>query len=232
MYHILHTAQCLCHVTGQVYIRCQYIVPSGLGTFFCMCTGFAQMCTGSNFISEKMLKSENVRRKGYDLWNSVRAMFFALPALVPLLLDHLRSQDKLTLLLLFALCQLCTPSACYISVKLLAGTPALSVSQQPPLQLLLNEQSPPPLRHSVPFPSHTQPCLACGARVSSLSCTWFLFGCQHSELLLAAIALGLHTSKWVLMSAQHKPKYLRRRCMGRKTQDATPTKPWRVCLHF
>lgn len=78
------------------------------------------------------------------------------------------------------------------------------------------EQSPPPLRPSVPFPSHTQPCLACGARVSSLSCTWFLFGCQHSERLLAAIALGLHTSKWVLMSAQCKHKYIRKRCMGVK----------------
>lgn len=214
MYHILGTAQYLCHVTRQVYIRCQYIIPSGLGTFFCM--WFTKMCTDSTFISEKMLKSENVRKKGYGLWNPLRVMFFALPALVLLLPDHLRSQDKLILLLLFAPCQVCTPSASYICIKLLPGTPALSVSKQPPLLFMLNEQSPPPLRPSVPFPSHTQPCLACGARVSSLSCTWFLFGCQHSERLLAAIALGLHTSKWVLMSAQHKHKYIRKRCMGVK----------------
>lgn len=178
--------------------------------------GFAKMCTDSNFISEKMLKSENVRKKGYGLWNPLRVIFFALPALGLLLLDHLRSWDKLILLLLFASCQLCTHSVCYICIKLLPGTPALSVSKQPPLLLMLNEQSPPPLRFSVPFPSHTQPCLACSARVLSLSCTWFLFGCQHLELLLAAIALGLCTSKWISMSAQHQHKYIRKRCMGVK----------------
>lgn len=143
-------------------------------------------------------------------------MFFALPVLDLLLLDHLRIQDKLILLLLFASCQLRRASVCYICIKLLPGTPPLSVSKQAPLLLMMNEQSPPPLRPSVPFPSHTQPCLACSTRVSSLSCTWSFSGCQHSELLLAAIALGLHTSKWVLMSAQHKPKYIRERCMGVK----------------
>lgn len=52
MYHILGTAQYLCHVTKQVYIRCQYIIPSGLGAFFCM--WFVKMCTDSTFISEKI----------------------------------------------------------------------------------------------------------------------------------------------------------------------------------
>lgn len=33
-------------------------------------------------------------------------------------------------------------------------------------------------------------------------------------MLLAAIAPGLCTSKWVLMSAQHKHKCVRKRCMG------------------
>ena len=60
-YHVLGTTQYLCHVTGQVYIRCQYIIPSGLGTSFCM--GFANTCTDSNVISKKMLKSENTRKK-------------------------------------------------------------------------------------------------------------------------------------------------------------------------
>lgn len=81
---------------------------------------------------------------------------------------------------------------CYVCINLLPGTPALSVSKQPPLLLVLNEMPFPPQRPSLPFLPHSQPCLACSTRVSSLSCTWFLFGRQ---LLLSAIALGLHTSK-------------------------------------
>lgn len=103
------------------------------------------------------------------------------------------------------------PSVCYICIKLLPGTPAWNICKQPPL---LKEQFPSRQRPSVPFPSHTQRCLACSTRVSSLSCTWFLFGCWHSELLLAALAPGLCTSKLVLMSSQHKHKYVRNRCMG------------------
>lgn len=114
------------------------------------------------------------------------------------------------LLLLFVSCQLCHPVVGCICIKLLPGTPAGNVTNAP----LLNEQFPSPQRPGVPFLSHTLPCLACGTRVSSLSCTWFPFGCQHSELLLAAIAPGLFTSKLVLMSAQHKHKYVRKRCMG------------------
>lgn len=125
----------------------------------------------------------------------LRVIFFALPALHLLLLNSLRSQDKLIILLVFAPCQHCTPHVCYICTRNLPGTPALSISKQPPLLLTQNKQSPPPLRPSIPFLSCTQPCLACSSRVSSLSCTWFLFGCQDLELLLAAIALGLHTSK-------------------------------------
>lgn len=146
-------------------------------------------------------------KKGHGLWNPLGVTLFALPVLDLLLLDHQTSVYFFYFLHMSAL----PPSVCSICIKLLPGTPAWNTSKQPPL---LNEQFPSPQRPSVPFPSHTQPCLACGTRVSSLSCTWFLFGCQHSELLLAVIAPGLCTSKLVLMSSQHKHKYVRKRCMG------------------
>lgn len=172
-----------------------------------------------------MKKSDNVWKKGYDLWNPSRVRFFALPTLDLLLLDHMRGKDKLILLLLFASCQLWTPSVWSICIKLLPGTPALSVSKQPLLLLMLNEQSSPLLRPTVLFPSHTWPCLACGTRVSSLSFTWFLFGCQHLELLPAVIALGLRTSKRILMSAQYKHKFIRKRCMGLKHRMSSLQNP-------
>lgn len=127
----------------------------------------------------------------------LRVILFALPALHLLLLNPLRSQDKLIILWIFfwTMSAMHTPCICYICITHLPGTPAPSVSKQPPLLLTQNTQSPPPLRPSIPFASCTQPCLACSPRVSNLSCTWFLFGCQDLELLLAAIALGLHTYK-------------------------------------
>lgn len=181
-----------------------YIVASGLGMSFSL--GFGEICTNSKFISKRMKMS---RKKTKACETLLRVSFFT-QFVYLLLLDHLRSQDRCIILSLFASCQVYRPVVGCICIKLLPGTPAWNVSSAP----LLNEQFPSPQRPSVPFLSHTQPCLACGTRVSSLSCTWFLFGCQYSELLLAAIARGLFTSKLVLMSAQHKHKYIRKRCMG------------------
>lgn len=63
---------------------------------------------------------------------------------------------------------------------------------------------------------------SCGSKFTSLSCTWFLFGCQNLDMLLAAIAQGLFMSKWFSLAAQHKHKHIKIRCTKLKCRIPSP----------
>lgn len=156
-----------------------------------------------------MLKSENDRKKRLWALKPFESDVLCSDVIRSSVAGPPKKQRQAYTPFTFCIMSALHPTVRYICIKLLPGTSAFSESKQPPLLFTLNEPSPPPLRPSILFPSHTQSWLAYSTRVSSLFCTWLVLEHQQLELLLAAIALGLHTSVLVLMSVQHKHKHLR-----------------------